>query len=200
MKIEDVSKNPMMNPTVVLIVSLGYCYSLVTKIPKGGLRVISLLPIFYFFSILPWYFSSAILRGLSSFFVTWITSFKLLLFSFDRGPLLITNKRDSNFIDFIVIALFPFKIKGNLPDPNSSGPSMGSKSVPRVLFVVIFPILLYLYKKEENYPPNILLILHSVSFISGFYLVWKYGGNLVQATGRYELVPLFNQPYLATSL
>lgn len=134
-------KHSVINPQVLVLVSLGYCYFLVQKIPKGKTRVISLLPVIYLFSILPWSFSSILLRGLFSFFVTWITSFKLLLFCFDRGPLIPSK----SYTDFVVLALFPTKIRKHVqPDPRSN--------------------------------------------------------LLTQAMARYELVPLLDRPYLATSL
>ncbi|XP_059639830.1 probable long-chain-alcohol O-fatty-acyltransferase 4 [Cornus florida] len=95
-----------MGPTVLLLASLSYCYMFVTKIPKGMFRVFSLIPVFYFFSTLPWYFSLAVLRGVSAFFITWITSFKLILFCFNRGPLVTGTK----YIDFVALSIFPLKI------------------------------------------------------------------------------------------
>ncbi|CAK7345084.1 unnamed protein product [Dovyalis caffra] len=142
---EDESKNLMINnPFFLLLSSVSYSYFLATYIPKGLARVIFLLPTFYLLSIFPWYFSSSVLRGVLSFFVTWITSFKLLLFGFNKGPLFACK----NYLDFVAIAIFPLKIK-------------------------------------ENEPPLNL----SQSF-----------KTLSSIMGRYELVRIFNKPYLATSL
>ncbi|TXG60101.1 hypothetical protein EZV62_014674 [Acer yangbiense] len=45
-----------------------------------------------------------------------------------------------------------------------------------------------------------MLFLHGLSIFSGLYMVWTYRATLVRAMSRYELVQLFNKPYLATSL
>ncbi|KAJ4704027.1 acyl-CoA--sterol O-acyltransferase 1-like [Melia azedarach] len=127
------------NPIFLLLASLAYCYFLVAKlIPKGIPRVLFLLPTFYIFSsVLPWHSSSSFLRGILSYFITWISSFKLLLFCFDRGPLSAVG----NFPDFFAVTIFPVKLK----------------------------------LEDNNYK--------SLLFLS-----------------RYDVVPLFNRPYLATSL
>ncbi|KAL5576334.1 hypothetical protein UlMin_018033 [Ulmus minor] len=166
---EDETQNIMIiHPIVLVLVSLGYCHFLVTKIPKGTKRLLSLLPVLFIFSILPWRFSSsALARGLSSFFITWISSFKLLLFSFNKGPLL----SHQNYIDFVVVCLFPFKMKQNIsPSPN----------LPPLLKWIIILLI------SSNSSPFL-------SVIGFLYLLYD-------GLPRYEMVRLFNHPYLATSL
>ncbi|KAI4295997.1 hypothetical protein L6164_035989 [Bauhinia variegata] len=145
------TQNPL-NVMPPLFVSLAYCYFLLAKIPKSILRVIFLLPICYVFSILPWYFSSATLRGVFSYFVTWIASFKLLLFCFQRGPLANPN---ITFTDFLLLSIIPLKVK----------------------------------EKVTSLPPTV-----PKPGLSKYVAVWS------RSVQRYELVPLFKQPYLATSL
>lgn len=169
-----------MHGIFVVLGSLSYCYFLVRKIPKGILRLISLLPIFYLFSTVPWYFSSAFARGISSFFVTWITSFKLLLFSFDRGPLI----SPKNPIDFAMVAVFPFKMKDKRPPPahDLSKLLLGfAKPFMTVLFLII-SFTIY------GLPLFSVLLVVLIIIING------------ETLGRYEVVQLFNKPYLATSL
>ncbi|XP_062086830.1 probable long-chain-alcohol O-fatty-acyltransferase 6 [Humulus lupulus] len=169
---------------VLVLGSLGYCYLLVTEIPKGLLRVISLLPVFYLFSILPWQFSSsALARGLSSFFITWITSFKLLLFAYDRGPLLFHQ----TYLDFAIVAIFPLKMRSRSSDHNKFSHS------PNYSSLVVIPLIIVPVVYSQNY--NVFLKFQL--FLCITTLTWLY---MVQAVTRYELVPLFNHPYLATSL
>ncbi|XWS15494.1 hypothetical protein CRYUN_Cryun34aG0005200 [Craigia yunnanensis] len=122
---EEASSN-LIKPFSLLLASLRYSYFLLTKIPKGMLRFMFLLPIFYLFSILPWYFPSAFLRGITSFFITWIASSKLLLFCFNQGPLI----QCQNFVDFTVISILPMRIKEK---PASSSRSFGSKTLRSVM-------------------------------------------------------------------
>ncbi|KAF9679366.1 hypothetical protein SADUNF_Sadunf06G0007500 [Salix dunnii] len=133
---EDETKS-LISLIALLLSSLGYSYVLATYMTKGLARLLFLLPTFYLLAIFPWYFTSSLVRGVLSFFITWIASFKLLLFCFYKGPLLASR----NFLDFVAVAIFPLKIRENTHDPSS--PAM---------------------------------------------------------VARYELVTLFNKPYLATSL
>lgn len=147
---EDETKDQVhVSALLVLLGSLIYCYILVKKtkkkIPKGILRLISLLPGFYLISILPWHFSSAFGRGISSSFITWIASFKLLLFSFDRGPLFLSHQ---NFKDFAFISIFPIKIKNNIsPKTTSSILDNSNKIIPRNHTSNFHPLLFYNFGK-----------------------------------------------------
>ncbi|XVE51016.1 hypothetical protein DITRI_Ditri02bG0004300 [Diplodiscus trichospermus] len=118
---EESSSN-LINTFSLLLASLGYSYFLFTRIPEGILRFVLLLPIFYIFSILPWYFPSAFLGGILSFFITWIASSKLLLFCFNQGPLV----HCQNFVDFIVISILPMRMK---EQPTYSTKSFGSENL-----------------------------------------------------------------------
>ncbi|CAL9017901.1 unnamed protein product [Prunus brigantina] len=92
--------------------SLCYCYYIAAKIPKGIIRLISLLPIFYIFIILPLNLHSFHLCGPTTFFLVWLGIFKLLLFSFNLGPL---SPTPPTLVQFISIACLPIKIKQNPP-------------------------------------------------------------------------------------
>ncbi|XP_050219587.1 acyl-CoA--sterol O-acyltransferase 1-like [Mercurialis annua] len=108
---EEEFYNSKINPIALLLASLAYCYYLATYIPKGFSRVTFIFPVFYIFYIFPWNFHSSLLRGIFSFFITWITSFKLLLFSFDQGSLFACE----NYLDFVLVSVFPIKIKEDNP-------------------------------------------------------------------------------------
>ncbi|CAO2823600.1 unnamed protein product [Amaranthus hypochondriacus] len=91
---------------ILLLVSYAFCYFFVRKLPKGIPRLISLLGVFYILVDAPWYFPSSIfLRGLASFFISWMSSFKLVQFSFDKGDLILCN----SYVEFVAIVSFPFK-------------------------------------------------------------------------------------------
>ncbi|GAV65207.1 MBOAT_2 domain-containing protein [Cephalotus follicularis] len=179
--------NNSIHPILILLASLGYCYTLVTKIPQATLKLISLLPVFYFFSILPWYFSSSFLRGIISFFITWIASFKLLLFCFNRGPL-VTH---TNYIDFIVLAIFPVRMKVKSSPLKAS---MDKKSLLKLLGALVPLLVTFFMHKDKN--SQLLVILHGVSIFYGFYVIFTND----PAMARYELMQIFNKPYLAISL
>ncbi|RZB51279.1 Disease resistance protein RPM1 isoform A [Glycine soja] len=90
------------------ILGLCYCYYIAARIPKGFLRLLSLLAILYLFIILPLNISSPNLVGYTSFFLVQLGIFKLLLFSFNKGPLALSPP---NIVHFISIASLPISPK-----------------------------------------------------------------------------------------
>ncbi|KAF3451815.1 hypothetical protein FNV43_RR07911 [Rhamnella rubrinervis] len=140
------------------------------------------MPIFYIFYILPWYYSSALARGLSSFFITWITSFKLLLFSFHQGTLV----SPKNYIDFAMVAVFPLKMKEKLYSPPSPNPKLVPGFVPPILILLI------------TFYTNSTIFLRALALALVLYIVFTSSNG--ETLCRYELLQLFNHPYLATSV
>ncbi|XP_074319051.1 putative long-chain-alcohol O-fatty-acyltransferase 5 [Silene latifolia] len=92
------------------IASICYCYFIASKFPKGIFRFFSLLPIFYFFTILPLSVSRPIPSVILGGFFTWIANFKLLLYSFNLGPLS-TNYPQNSFLMFFFLAALPIAVK-----------------------------------------------------------------------------------------
>lgn len=82
-----------------VLASLCYCYFISSNIPKGKFRFLSLSPVLYLFTILPLQLSTSLPRGLT----TWLINFKLLLFTFDLGPL-------SSLPLFLSFASLPIRI------------------------------------------------------------------------------------------
>ncbi|OVA20221.1 hypothetical protein BVC80_157g8 [Macleaya cordata] len=110
---------------IFVIASLIYCYFIVSKIPKGFLRLLALLPVFYIFTILPLNLYSFHLGAPTAFYLTWLGNSKLLLFSFNHGPLssssssLSRSDPPKSLLFFISLACLPIKIKQNR-SPKSS--------------------------------------------------------------------------------
>ncbi|CAK9165475.1 unnamed protein product [Ilex paraguariensis] len=101
---------------ITAITSLVYCYYVVSLIPRGIIRLLSLLPIIYLFCILPLNISSFNLCGPTIFYLVWLGNFKLILFSFGQGPL--SPQPPLSLLHFISVALFPIKTKQD-PSPKS---------------------------------------------------------------------------------
>ncbi|XP_077229835.1 putative long-chain-alcohol O-fatty-acyltransferase 5 [Tasmannia lanceolata] len=189
-----------------VIASLGYCYFLVTKIPAGKTRLLSLLPIFYLFSILPWSFSSIHLRGISSFFLIWLANFKLLLFSFNKGPL---SSHQTTFLNFISIASLPIKSKQD-PSPNKDTKENPSPQKPIkstflkkfdiALKCLVLALIIHLYTYKQHYHSKFLLVLYCIHLYISLELVLAGGAAMARAMVGLELEPQFNEPYLSTSL
>ncbi|KAI3846869.1 hypothetical protein MKX03_008462 [Papaver bracteatum] len=116
------------NVCLTIITSLTYCYFISRNIPKGFPRLTSVLPIIYIFILLPINLSSILLTLAIGFSISWLANFKLILFSFDAGPLssdpLILSSSPSFSMTlerFLCIACLPIKTKQSKPSSQPSG-------------------------------------------------------------------------------
>ncbi|KAL1814831.1 hypothetical protein ACET3Z_017405 [Daucus carota] len=116
-----------------VIASLCYCYFVSSKISPGLSRLLSVLPIFCLFIILPYYLSSGFNTALITFFTTWLSNFKLLLFCFGHGPL---SSPNCSLAFFISIASLPIRIREN------HGTNKRILHLNLSLKVVVFAVLL----------------------------------------------------------
>ncbi|CAN0826062.1 Probable long-chain-alcohol O-fatty-acyltransferase 2 [Linum grandiflorum] len=90
-------------------ICLSYAYFISSKLPKGIPKLISLLPVFYlFFVTLPLSLHTIHLVSTSAFFLVWLASSNLLLFSFDLPPL---SPPPQSLFRFISLACFPIKLR-----------------------------------------------------------------------------------------
>lgn len=113
---------------ITVLVCLTYCYLISRNIPKGIFRLVSVLPIIPIFIILPLSLTSIHLLGILGFFIAWLANFKLLLFSFNQGPL---SSPYISFQSFIFIACFPINFKQN---PSPKDPQL-NKSLSQNLLI-----------------------------------------------------------------
>uniref|UniRef100_A0A7N0VBK9 Wax synthase domain-containing protein n=1 Tax=Kalanchoe fedtschenkoi TaxID=63787 RepID=A0A7N0VBK9_KALFE len=186
------------NPSILLLLSLAHAHIFLNKVLLHGpslVRLAAVIPTIYIFSVIPWSFPSALIRGLLSYFITWIASFKLLAFCFRRttgGPRVIPTSTASSFLDFATIAIFPFK-------PNEAVKDNAARSIfwdvaPLAWLVTLLNLYILIIQRSQttsNYHFSILL----------FYLAAVFSWQiLVRFMTRYEVVPVFDKPYLATSL
>ncbi|XVF77322.1 hypothetical protein PTKIN_Ptkin14bG0033700 [Pterospermum kingtungense] len=93
------------------------------KVPKGLLRLLSLLPIIYLLFTLPFSLSTVHFCGFTIFCLTWLANFKLLLFSFDQGPL---SPPPPKLPHFVSIACLPIKIIQDKTPPQNEFPNARS--------------------------------------------------------------------------
>ncbi|KAG5546627.1 hypothetical protein RHGRI_018713 [Rhododendron griersonianum] len=197
---------------IVSIASICYCYFLVKHIPKGLTRLISLFPIFYLFLILPLDLHSFYLGGTTFFCLVWLANFKLLLFSFDQGPLSDSLTNPSNtLLHFIYIALLPIKIK---QDPHPKSPSNarsnrdqssnsarnGQRSAFLPIKVLLLAMLFRAYNYRQYLHPYIIWGMYCCNLYLDLEVMLAMAAVLARAILGIELEPQFNEPYLATSL
>ncbi|XP_074271982.1 putative long-chain-alcohol O-fatty-acyltransferase 9 [Silene latifolia] len=170
--------SPLIKLLSILFISYGFSYFIAKKLPKGILRLISMLGVFYALFTVPWYFPSSIfLRGFTSFFISWISSFKLVLFAFDQGDLALSN----TFTDFVAVAVFPLKIKSR----SSSSPSSSYSSLLRnILLILVLSTIIFFFRDI------------TLSFSTLCVVIFCDLCTMPQ----FELIPLINQPHKSTSL
>ncbi|CAA2935335.1 probable long-chain-alcohol O-fatty-acyltransferase 5 [Olea europaea var. sylvestris] len=181
-----------------VMTSLCYCYFISAKFPKGLFRFMSLIPIFSLYASLPLSLKSAFFTAVTAFLITWLTSFKLLLFAFNQGPLTFNPTKPPLHV-FIAIAALPIKIKQNKNSPVAKSP----KKVPLNLATetVAFSILIAVIREYKDYiPPKILLIVYCCLAFLLIDLIVALSSFLVRVLAGLELEPPSDEPYLSTSL
>ncbi|MCL7024921.1 hypothetical protein MKW94_002171 [Papaver nudicaule] len=189
--IEDEIKS-LMKVFILVVASLSYTYFIVGKnIPGGKIRFLSLFPVFYYFTVLPLTISSIALKGTTSFFFTWLADFKLILFSFDQGPLSL----DQSFISFISVSCLPINIKQNSP-PLKSRDKKPLLSLPIIIFLGLLVVHIYC-NHNQLINPSFLLVLYLYLSLE---ILLAFGATLARVMLGAELEPQSNEPYLSTSL
>ena len=98
---------------ISIFISITYSYVIGKLVPKGTKRLLCLLPIECLFLLLPLNLSSVNLGGGTTFFISWLGSFKLLLFAFGKGPL--ASNPSIPLSHFMVLACLPIEIQQNPP-------------------------------------------------------------------------------------
>ncbi|KAK6154458.1 hypothetical protein DH2020_008706 [Rehmannia glutinosa] len=181
------------------IVTLIFCHQIAARIPSGAARLLSLLPIIYLFTTLPLRLSSFHLAAPTIFYLVWLGNFKLLLFSFNQGPL--STSPPLSLLHFISIALLPIKTKQT---PISPKPHQATKTFhPIIIFLLKFcliAVIISLEKYREFIHPYLILALYCCHAYLGAELVLAVTAVPVRAVLGLELEPQFDEPYLATSL
>ncbi|PIN18906.1 Long-chain-alcohol O-fatty-acyltransferase [Handroanthus impetiginosus] len=182
---------------LAVIACLCYCHFIPARLPKGKWRLISLVPIFYIFTILPLYTASAFFTAVAAFLISWLANFKLLLFAFNQGP--IASFPNKSLPIFIAISALPFKIK---PKSDASTPKK-SKKLPLYLSTEIpisAVVISILFEYKEYIHPYIVLIAYCCLIFLLIEILVELSSLLVRALVGLELEPASDEPYLSTSL
>ncbi|XP_031490783.1 probable long-chain-alcohol O-fatty-acyltransferase 1 [Nymphaea colorata] len=191
------------------VVSLAFVHTVVSRLPKKLPRLIATLPIVYLFFFLPWQLSSICFRTIAAFCLSWICNFKLLLFCFDSGPLLLHLHSLPHFVAF---AALPVQVR--LPESRPSKDqkcaeqhhhqhSFSGMTVLRVA-LGLSVMFLSLWALSTDYaqrrqalavPPLYTLLMFSV-----LYIYLAVGTIPVSLCLGVEIEPQFDRPYVSTSL
>ncbi|XP_022936880.1 acyl-CoA--sterol O-acyltransferase 1-like [Cucurbita moschata] len=193
-----------MKVILISMASLLYCYFIAPKLPKGKFRLISFLPVFSLFLVLPLYVSSAFLSSSFAFLVTWLTTFKLVLFSFNLGPLAFDSKL--SFPLFASIAFLPTRIKhSKTAKYTQNQEEVGKEPRPKIPLnlpakVVIFVMLIMGKKYYEIVDPIAKLCMNCATLYFYLDMIMCLSNVFVRSRFGVEVSRPFDEPYLATSL
>ncbi|XP_057249811.1 long-chain-alcohol O-fatty-acyltransferase [Beta vulgaris subsp. vulgaris] len=173
---------------LVVLACLCYSFFIPSKLPKGKIRLFSLLPIFSLFTILPLSLSRPIPITIISWFITWLANSKLLLYSFNLGPL----STQKSLINFILIAALPIKIKRK--DPLHCTPQ-NTRILPpnnwvRSFFFILF-VVIYDFTKSWIMFGFALFLFIDLCFAICAFLVGPFGLELEEPS---------DEPYASSSL
>ncbi|KAF7141030.1 hypothetical protein RHSIM_Rhsim06G0224500 [Rhododendron simsii] len=177
--------------------SLCYCYFIPSRIPKGKYRLLSLLPILSLFTILPLHLT-CVFPIFAVTGITWLANSKLLLFSFDLGPLSSNPPKSLPF--FITFACLPTRITNQNHEsqiPTKPRNLALSLAIEIVILSLLMGVLLD-YRERLIQHGIVLVLLYCVVvflLVDILFAVSNVGGLL-----GLEIEPPSDEPYLATSL
>ncbi|KHN28420.1 Long-chain-alcohol O-fatty-acyltransferase [Glycine soja] len=161
------------------------------------IKDVTLLPILYLFLTLPFNLSSFHLGGPTTFFLVWLDTFKLILFSFNHGPLTLSPP---NILHFIPIASLPINPKQHSPTKNNHTNNTQNLKWLLLLKMLIFAMIIRAYDYREKLHPHFILVLYCCHMYLGIELVLALSAISIRTLLGFEIEPQFNELYLSTSL
>ncbi|XP_050386678.1 probable long-chain-alcohol O-fatty-acyltransferase 5 [Argentina anserina] len=198
---EDELKN-LVKVWITTTLCLSYCHYIVSiLIPKGLLRLIFLLPVFYLFITAPLNLHSFHLCGPTIVLLVWLGISRLLLFSFNLGPL---SPPPPSLFHFISLACLPVRIQQHPPRKtspihHSATKVLPSKTIVLAVKALLLGMIIHAYKYRPYLHPYVILALYCCHMYLGLEVFFPLIATPVQALG-FELEPQSNEPYLSTSL
>ncbi|CAA7021123.1 unnamed protein product [Microthlaspi erraticum] len=174
------------------IVSVCYCYYIPRRIKAGAPRFFSILPVCVQFFVFPWLFSSSVSIIFIMYFLTLMGSQKLILFAFDKGPLF---PLPSNLLHFICFTCFPIEKLQQKPKSQSS-----STKWSFAIKCALLGVLLHVLKYKQKLPQILFWVLQPFFMYLPLEIMLTLIKFLLTIILGCELKPVFDEPYLATSL
>ncbi|KAF8114629.1 hypothetical protein N665_0035s0008 [Sinapis alba] len=181
--------NSLVKVGVSTIMSVSYCYFLPPRIKSGFFRLVSVLPVCVLFLVLPLFFSFSLFSSPAAILLI-LADLKLILFSFDQGPLF---PLPSNIFLFTCFTCLPIQHQKNPKPQDQLHTSIFA------IKVVLFGVLHYLFH-YKTLPPIVLLGLYPPFLYVILEVSLTLFRILLTIILKCNLEPHFKEPYLATSL
>ncbi|GAB2298952.1 hypothetical protein Dimus_033028 [Dionaea muscipula] len=204
---EDELKN-LAKTWILGVLSLCYCYLMGKITHRGPFRLLSIIPVIFLFLILPLNLTSVHFCGITSFFLSWLANFKLLLFAAGRGPLCSTSDPSPIPLPlFIAVACLPIKIHHHPPHDSKDHPSCPPPQIPRkshplnfIIKAALLPLLLKIYDYGHHLHPKVVWLLYCFHIYFSLELILATVAAAASVFHGVELEPQFKDPLLSTSL
>ncbi|KAL5716273.1 hypothetical protein ACHQM5_017989 [Ranunculus cassubicifolius] len=181
--------------STTILISLTFCHFIARKIPQGITRLVSILPVVSIFAFLPLLVSSVHFTVIIMSFITWLSSFKLVLFAFNQGPL--SSQQATALLHFIPIACLPIQIKQGSEKTTRKGPK---STLNYTIKAFLLALILKMYTYRAYIHPNFILILNCLQVYLTAEIILALGAVPARVLLGYEIEPQFEDPYFATSL
>ncbi|KAL8461573.1 hypothetical protein ACS0TY_032889 [Phlomoides rotata] len=175
-----------------IVACLCYCHTASKIFTTAISRRLSIFPIVCLFLLLPLKLTSIHIAGVTSFFIAWLASFKLILLAFQKGPLYSNPPIPLSL--FIPLACFPIKIQ------HSKHKKTQKSRINFATKIFILALLIQGYSYKEHIHTKIIWSFYCIHIYLMLEMLISLFGALARAVVRAELEPPFNEPYLATSL
>jgi len=144
------------------LATILFCYSYTTGklIPKGMVRLVALFPPIIILFLLPFRLTTITSVGTSSFLLSWLSTFKLFLFAFSKGPL-------SSNLSLSPNCLLPHQIsKPTKSYHNKIKVATQKWPTKLVVMFIISSIFVLLHDQKESFHPIILTTLYTLHVYS----------------------------------
>ncbi|CAL0334569.1 unnamed protein product [Lupinus luteus] len=108
--------------------TMCYCHTIGKFISHGKARLVAIFPAILILLLLPLRLISIHLGGPTSFFLAWLSTFKLLLFALGKGPL--SSNPPLPFSHFVPLSLLPIKLFQTQHQPHLSNTQNSHTNLP----------------------------------------------------------------------
>lgn len=193
----------------------AYCFWIVKRIAPGASRVLACIPVFILYGYIPLIFSREThLVGISTFYciITWIASFKVLLFCYSTGPGCDPWVSES-FPKFAVVMGFPAhmrregRIVKHVPESISWITHITESETWSMLMVrsalkliALAFLLLKVLPMRESLPQIVIYFLYSLQLYLFVTIVLETLAAIANTCYGIQIEPHFDNPFAAVSL
>lgn len=183
----------------VALASLLYSHNVGMFIAQGTARFLALFPVIFLFFYLPLNLHTMFLCGPTFFIMSWLGSFKVILYAFGQGPL--SSHPPVPLSQFVSTACLPIKIKNNQENPShefTKNHQISPKDYAPRIFLLLVTVKAYGYR--ENLHPLVATSIYAYYIFFSLELLLGVAAFLARILVRGELEPQFDEPHYATSV